>query len=399
MKSSTETNVPELRFPEFEGEWKISNLGKSSNMKAGNFVPAKKIKDIETEYNYPCYGGNGLRGYTKSFTHVGKFSLIGRQGALCGNVKLVEGKFHATEHAVVVKHEKDIDTDFLFYTLKILKLNRYATGQAQPGLSISNIESVKFSFPQLPEQQKIADFLSQVDRKIDLLQQKVSALEQYKKGVMQQLFSQQLRFKDDDGNDFLEWEEKKLGEIGVFKTSSVDKKSKNDQNEVFLINYMDVYKHKTINNENINSFQVVTANVTQIKSSNIKKGDILFTPSSETPSDIGHSVVIFENIENAVFSYHLIRFRPNIKLNLLYSHYFCNIPKVLKQISKFATGSTRFTISSKNFSNITVDLPCFEEQIKIANFLSSIDQKIAHTQEQLEQTQNFKKGLLQKMFV
>jgi type I restriction enzyme S subunit len=162
---------------------------------------------------------------------------------------------------------------------------------------------------------------------------------------------------------------------------------------------MNVYRHENINNANRDKLQVVTAKENQIKSSGLKKGDILFTPSSETPDDIGHSVVIFEDLVNTLFSYHLMRFRPKISLDLLYSHYFCNIPSVLKQLSNFATGSTRFTISVGNFSKVIVNLPSFEEQQKIANFLNAIDKSIEKLITQIDETIKFKQGLLQKMFV
>lgn len=161
---------------------------------------------------------------------------------------------------------------------------------------------------------------------------------------------------------------------------------------------MNVYRHENINNSTIKSFQTVSAKENQIESCNLKKGDILFTPSSETPDDIGHSVVIFEDLENAVFSYHLMRFRPNIRIDILYSHYFCNIPSVLSQLTKLATGSTRFTISVKSFSSIQIQLPCLNEQSKIANFLSNIDKKINKVITEIEKMENWKIGLLQKMF-
>ena len=94
-----------------------------------------------------------------------------------------------------------------------------------------------------------------------------------------------------------------------------------------------------------------------------------------------------------------MRFRPNIKIDILYSHYFCNIPSVLKQLSRFSTGSTRYTISVSSFSKVKVQLPCLEEQTKIAHFLSALDRKIAVVDEQIEGTKEWKKGLLQRMFV
>ncbi len=416
MKSPTKTKVPELRFSEFEGEWKISNLGKSSNMKSGDFVPAKKIRDKKLDYNYPCYGGNGLRGFTDTFTHEGKYSLIGRQGALCGNVKLVEGKFHATEHAVVVKHDNNFDTDFLFYILKNLNLNRYATGQAQPGLSISNIKSVKFSFPQLPEQQKIADFLSQVDRKIDLLQQKVSALETYKKGVMQQLFSQEIRFKrglseakgqvpqlrfkralsgaegQDDGSDFPDWEEKNLGEVFFDKKGkgiSKNKVTNNGDHKCVL--YGELY---TKYNEVIDKVESKTDSDEGVKS---KKYDLLI-PSSTTTSGIDLANVTSLLKENVRLGGDIIILRSKLPINsIFYAYYLSNYKN--KEIASRAQGITIVHLYFSGIKDLIIHLPCLEEQTKIANFLSSIDQKITHTQAQLEQTQSFKKGLLQKMFV
>jgi len=94
-----------------------------------------------------------------------------------------------------------------------------------------------------------------------------------------------------------------------------------------------------------------------------------------------------------------MRFRPIIEIDLLYSHYFCNIPKVLNQLTKLSTGSTRFTISVASFSSVIIDLPCITEQVKIANFLSAIDEKINHCQTQIEKTEQWKKGLLQQLFI
>ncbi|MFY7740085.1 MAG: hypothetical protein ACOVQC_06170 [Flavobacterium sp.] len=112
---------------------------------------------------------------------------------------------------------------------------------------------------------------------------------------------------------------------------------------------MNVYRHENINNETIKTLQIVTAKDNQIVSCSLRKDDILFTPSSETPDDIGHSFVIFEDLKNAVFSYHLMRFRPNIEIDILYSHYFYNTSDVLRRRTKLATGSSRFTISAGSF--------------------------------------------------
>ena len=191
MKTNTITAVPRLRFPEFtdDKDWLESSLSRVCNMKAGTFVSASEIKDVLKDSLYPCYGGNGLRGFTKTCTHEGVFPLIGRQGALCGNITLSQGQFHATEHAVVCTPKKNIDVIWLYYQLVLLDLNQYASGQAQPALSAKNLNDITLRVPDsLKEQQKIADSLSSLDNLIESQDKKIKALKEHKQGLMQQLF-------------------------------------------------------------------------------------------------------------------------------------------------------------------------------------------------------------------
>jgi type I restriction enzyme S subunit len=158
-------------------------------MQAGKFVTAAEIKDQNAGDMFPCYGGNGLRGFTATFTHNGVYPLIGRQGALCGNVKLASGQFHATEHAVVATPRKGVEVVWLYYVLDLLNLNRFATGQAQPGLSVDVLEKVAVAIPNDErEQQRIATCLSSLDALITAETQKHEALKTHKRGLMQQLF-------------------------------------------------------------------------------------------------------------------------------------------------------------------------------------------------------------------
>jgi type I restriction enzyme S subunit len=182
---------PRLRFPEFQdaGEWVETTLGAACRMQAGKFVSASEIREANADDLFPCYGGNGLRGYTASFTHTGRYPLIGRQGALCGNVKLGLGQFHATEHAVVVTPKGGVAVDWLFYLLDYLRLNQYATGQAQPGLSVDVLDKVPVAISnQELEQQRIAACLTSLDDLIAAQTQKLAALKTHKKGLMQKLF-------------------------------------------------------------------------------------------------------------------------------------------------------------------------------------------------------------------
>jgi type I restriction enzyme, S subunit len=183
--------VPKRRFKEFRngGEWVEKTLGQVCRMQAGKFISASDINETMAEGLYPCYGGNGLRGYTHSFNYSGTYSLIGRQGALCGNITLAKGDFYATEHAVVVTPEKGVNTNWLFYLLGYLNLNQYATGQAQPGLSVDNLEKVNVKMPKSEtEQQKIANCFSSLDDLITEQSQKIESLKTHKKSLTQRLF-------------------------------------------------------------------------------------------------------------------------------------------------------------------------------------------------------------------
>ncbi|WP_367106653.1 restriction endonuclease subunit S [uncultured Psychrobacter sp.] len=183
--------TPKRRFVEFEGDgdWEEVSLIQACDMKAGTFIAASEIQDTSKSDLYPCYGGNGLRGFTKTYTHNGVFPLVGRQGALCGNINLVEGKFHATEHALVCTPDLNIDVIWLYYQLVLLDLNKYATGQAQPGLSVKNLNNITLRVPDsLKEQQKIADCLSSLCNLIESQDNKIKTLKKHKQGLMQQLF-------------------------------------------------------------------------------------------------------------------------------------------------------------------------------------------------------------------
>lgn len=183
--------VPRLRFPDFRDteDWVFKELGDICDMQAGNFISASEISDAQKDGYYPCYGGNGLRGYAKTFNRSGPHPLIGRQGALCGNVRFAEGDFYATEHAIVTRPRPGISVNWLFHNLRVLDLNRFSTGQAQPGLSVESLKKVTcFVPPTLSEQQEIADHFSSLEHMIAIQTQVVASLSIHKQGLLQQLF-------------------------------------------------------------------------------------------------------------------------------------------------------------------------------------------------------------------
>ena len=159
-------------------------LGDICGMKAGDFVAASNIFDEKNPDNYPCFGGNGLRGYTKTFTHSGTYSLIGRQGALCGNIHKVSGKFHATEHALVVHPFENIDKNWLDYKLREMNLNQYATGAAQPGLSVRNLKNIVLKVPSLQDQKQLTKEISSIEKKIEKESKKLDTISEHKLNIL-----------------------------------------------------------------------------------------------------------------------------------------------------------------------------------------------------------------------
>ena len=151
--------------------WEVKQLGDVCELKSGKFISASEIKVDFYQGLYPCYGGNGLRGYVEKYSHDGKFPLIGRQGALCGNIQFARGKFYATEHAVVVSQKNKLNTEWLCYKLKEMNLNKLAIGAAQPGLTVEKLNKIEIPLPPLPLQTRFADMVQQVDKTKFVLQQ------------------------------------------------------------------------------------------------------------------------------------------------------------------------------------------------------------------------------------
>lgn len=150
--------------------WACERVGKVFNLQAGKNISGSAIKDECTLNSYPCYGGNGLRGYVETYNMVGRYPIIGRQGALCGNINIANGKFYATEHAVVVSLFAGINPDFAALFMKALNFNQYATATAQPGLAVANIDQVVFPLPPLAEQHRIVAKVEKLMAEIDELE-------------------------------------------------------------------------------------------------------------------------------------------------------------------------------------------------------------------------------------
>lgn len=180
----------ELRFKSPENkdypEWEVQKLEKlCATFKSGSSITQKSIFEAGT---YPVYGGNGLRGYTNTYTHDGEYALIGRQGALCGNLKYVRGKTYISEHAIAVQANSENSTQWLYYRLKEMNLNKLSESSAQPGLSAKKLKSILINTPCLEEQIRIANFLACFDEKIKLCTNKLFMLQQLKRSFLRQMF-------------------------------------------------------------------------------------------------------------------------------------------------------------------------------------------------------------------
>lgn len=158
---------------ENEKGWEVKQLSKVCSLKAGKAIKAAELLKQPSSSNYPCYGGNGIRGYINKLSHNKTLPIIGRQGALCGNVNLAIAPFYATEHAVVVTPIIDIDVIWLYYQLSLMKLNQYAHGVAQPGLAVQDIEPLYISLPPLPLQQTFAEKIESIERQKELINQSI----------------------------------------------------------------------------------------------------------------------------------------------------------------------------------------------------------------------------------
>lgn len=152
--------------------WETKKLGEVCSLKAGKAIKAAELKEKQDNL-YPCYGGNGIRGFIDKVSHKEDFPIIGRQGALCGNVNFARGPFYATEHAVVVTPLIEMNMIWLFYELKCSNLEQYAHGVAQPGIAVNDLNPIHFPLPPLSLQQEFAEKIEAIERQKALVQQSI----------------------------------------------------------------------------------------------------------------------------------------------------------------------------------------------------------------------------------
>ena len=382
-----ESMVPPLRFPEFREDWEQRRLGEiTATFRSGKGITAK---DISMDGQYPVYGGNGLRGFANTFTHSGTYILIGRQGALCGNITIVEGNTFISEHAIAVQTDAFSDDHWLAHKLTFMNLNQYSESSAQPGLAVNKLIRHQVLVPTLAEQQKIAAFLNAVDDKIEQLTKKKALLEQYKKGVMQQIFNREIRFKDENGDDYPEWKEIQLGNVGE-NIIGLTYSPKDVSSEGVI-----VLRSSNIKDNRLDLKDLVKVNTPIKNKLRIRTGDILICTRNGSQRLIGKNILIREAGE-FTFGAFMSVFRSTLNTFIYHlmqtSYYYEQVQVNLgARINQITTG---------HLNRFKFNIPTDErERTKIANFLSALDDKIGHVDQQIELTKQYKKGLLQQMFV
>jgi len=396
------SNVPKLRFSEFGGEWEEKILGKISDVRDGTHDSPKYYDSgypLITSKNLLANGMIDFQNVNlileEDYININKRSkvnigdiLFGMIGTI-GNPVIVKQEGFAIKNVALIKEQKILLNKFLIHYLKSSfvekQFYKQNTGGTQKFIALGIIREMIINLPCFEEQIKIANFLSSIDKKIEQLTQKQSLLQQYKKGVMQKLFSQEIRFKDGNGKEFPEWEEKKLGDVGDIitgKTPSTSDESLWDGNIQF-VTPTDIsdekYQYKTL--------RTVT-NHSKLKI--LPAGSIMFT----CIASIGKMSL---STQPCITNQQINSIVPNNKHNNEYIYYA--VLSISDFIKSTQANTTLPIINKTEFSKFEILVPDIDEQTKIANFLSSIDKKIELISEEIDKAKEFKKGLLQQMFV
>jgi len=367
--------VPKLRFKEFSGEWEEKGIGQVLKIGSG-----KDYKHLD-HGNIPVYGTGGLMTYVNDYLYDGVSVCIGRKGTI-DKPMLLSGEFWTVDTLFYTHSFKESIPEFIFSIFQRINWKLYNEASGVPSLSKATIEKVKVNIPKKQEQEKIASFLSSIDKKINQLSKKDELLQNYKKAMMQKIFSQKLRFKKENRSDYRKWEEKKLGDISnIIMGQSPDSKSYNNGGDgIYLIQ----------GNADIEDRKSNPRSWTNEPTKECKVGDLILTVRAPVGA-------IAKSLHNACIGRGVcvIRNKETSSLEYLYQYLLWFEPRWIA----LEQGSTFTAVSSSDIKSLKIPFPYLKEQTKIANFLSSLDTKISQNKKALEETQKFKKALLQKMFV
>lgn len=377
-------NEPKLRFKADDGsqfpDWEEKRLeeivGKISSG-----------KDKACNGNYVLYGSTGIIGTCQSPTYKGRKILVARVGANAGTVNLVNDDCGVSDNTLIINNMDLCNFDWLYFYMVHKELGKMRFGSGQPLITGTMLRDLCIQLPNDFEQQKIAEFLSTIDTVIEKQKETVSAWEERKKGVMQKLFGQEVRFKADDGSEFPEWEEKKLGDICKTFSGGTPKSGEARYYENGTISFIrsgEIHDDKTelrITNDGLNESSAKMVDV----------GDILYALYGATSGEVDIS-----KIKGAI-NQAILCIRP---LNDFNRKFIVEILRHNKEtILRTYLQGGQGNLSAQIIQSLVFDFPCLAEQQKIANCLSSLDEVIEKQKATLAAWEELKKGLLQQMFV
>lgn len=382
--------APKLRFKEFSGDWEEDELGNIIEISKSKYNPLKNEEDykcIELE-NLSQETGQ-LLGYFNSKEQQSIKNKFNKGEVLFGKLRPYLKKYWLADFEGVCSSEIWVlngikaSNNFIYRLIQTDKFNfisNISSGSKMPRADWSYMREFPFFIPKLEEQEKIASFFSLIDDKISLQGEKVEALKDYKKGMMQKIFSRELRFKDDDGRDYPEWEDKKLGDIANITMGQSPSSSCYNEEYIglpLIQGNADIKDRKT-------EPRVYTSEIT--KTCDI--GDIIMSVRAPVGA-------ISMSLHNACIGRGVCSIKPKYSVEYVYQF-------LLKHESKWSQvsqGSTFESVNSNDIKSLKIPFPNLDEQKKIGNFLGNIDNKIEKEQEKLDSLNEYKKGLLQQMFV
>lgn len=405
-----QTNIPQLRFPEYPENWKKHNLGEIAIFSKGKGISKADIVEngatecIRYGELYTTYGETIDE--VKSRTNIVEDDLVFSEANDVIIPASGETQIDIATASCVLRTGIALGGDlniiktqnngvFLSYYLnykKKLEIASLAQGISVVHLYSSQLSLLELNLPSNAEQDKIALFIRSSDEKIQALKKKHGLLEQYKKGVMQKLFSQELRFKDENGNDFPEWEWKKITDIANTSIGLVTTMTTS-----YVSAGVPLIRNSDIKENRINKTQLIyldKAFALKHKNKKFQLNDIVTVHTG----DIGVSALIDESLVGCLG---FATLNTRVNTDYVLPEYVCMYYNTIQSISyaiSVATGDGRSNYNLKDFDNAIIPVPSIKEQRKISHFLLSIYQNINNLDLQIKQIENWKKGLLQKMF-
>ncbi|EJI6685309.1 restriction endonuclease subunit S [Vibrio parahaemolyticus] len=387
--------------------WRELRLSDVIKVKSGDSLSKSKMEDGD----FPVFGGNGISGYHSTYNTDETKIVIGRVGEYCGAVHKTPQYSWITDNALYVHEKKvDITDEYLFYLLDYLALNQYANRNAQPLVSGKTLEQIACTLPScLIEQQKIAKVLSTVDKKIDLIDQKIAETEKLKTGLMQKLFSVGVGVQDENGNwqPHTKFKDSKLGKIpdswnlGTVKDISplqggyAFKSKSATESGVRWLKIANVGKRRvTWDNDSYLPEKFIEEHSDFL----LNEGDIVIALTRPVLSGELKVARLSGKDAPALLNQRVARINVNCSVaDAGFVYYLFEDKRMANSISKVILGTDPPNISTKQIESFDIAIPPLEEQKSIRKVLSSVSSKIDLLVQQKTETQHLKKGLMQKL--